>query len=196
VVAQCKNPNRIVCTKFITYNVILIFMNKNKEYFYNKYFDIISFIEKEVKILEKYYSEDNNYECTSNCSYNSECCKVPLKIYPVELEAIKSKMKIDNFVHNFQSNFNNKTSCKYLVDNICSIYNYRPIICRIFGIIHKRNGNIIGPDCGTKLLERLKEQEVSPIKFLDSDIIFNQIEKLNREFLHFNKQFQLVKFQL
>ncbi len=168
-------------------------MNK-KEEFFEKYFSLISQVDKEVSSLEKYYKLFN-YECTSGCTYHSECCKVPLKIYPIELESIKYKMNQNKFPFPVNTN-NNKSICNYLIDDKCTIYEFRPVICRIFGIIHKRNDTIIGPDCGIRLLERLKEKDITPIKFLNSDIIFEQIEKLNREFLHFNKQFQLVKFEL
>ena len=169
-------------------------MKKTETEFYEKYFKLISQVDTEVKLLEEYY-KSFNYECSANCTYNSRCCRVPLKIYPIELHAIKYFMSKNNFVLKNIKN-DSISTCNFLINNTCSIYKYRPVICRIFGIINKRYGIIIGPDCGTDLLKRLKDNNITPIKFIDSDIIFAQIEKLNREFLHFNKKYQFVKFDL
>jgi uncharacterized protein len=68
----------------------------------------------------------NNMVCSVGCS---SCCQA-FKILPVEFFAIEELLKNESV----KINRNYKADeCKFLIDNCCSIYQHRPIICRTHG---------------------------------------------------------------
>lgn len=86
-------------------------------------------------------------DCEKGCSY---CCYQPATIFPFEairiarvlktslsekqLESLKEKMKIrvnDFKGSSVRKNINNKTACPLLSNNQCSVYDNRPLTCRM-----------------------------------------------------------------
>lgn len=89
--------------------------------------------------------------CTNCISNNTACCNIGKKPYQEDFEAVISKEEIaviekitgqkdfyyledDNGEDSsyFALEHNDKGECIFLVDGMCSIYNYRPFDCRMF----------------------------------------------------------------
>jgi hypothetical protein len=83
-----------------------------------------------LKRLELFYSEmdviyaaiHNFTICKKGCSH---CCYYEIAISDLEVEYIKSKVKTNKIKQNKTNN-----SCPFLKNGICSIYKYRPFLCR------------------------------------------------------------------
>lgn len=95
--------------------------------FFNRYFDLCLEIDKEISKLELMH--DSQLNCKKGCS---SCCE-SIKIFPIEFYAIKSKVEIKRhpklkLKHKFSS------KCRFLINDACILYNYRPIICRTQGL--------------------------------------------------------------
>lgn len=128
---------------------------------YEAYLD---FIEK--NFINKYFTIQKNYlRCKKGCAY---CCKTGQ--YPLsEIEFIylligynKLSKNIKDTIlkriagikkeHNRQTGREYNYSCPFLIENVCCIYKYRPIICRTHGLIYfstDKNGKerYILPEC-------------------------------------------------
>lgn len=92
----------------------------------HKYDALRDKIDAKVKALEQIHNK--HLLCRSGCS---SCCR-EYGILPVEFEAIAVKLKGTEHVK-VNPNFK-KDECPFLIDNRCSIYNDRPIICRTHGL--------------------------------------------------------------
>lgn len=97
--------------------------------------------------LEKYFKEHQNFiQCKAGCS---NCCKKG--DYPVsqlELEYLmQGFIALDNETKKLvQENikFMKKGgSCPFLINNKCSVYPYRPIICRVHGLAYLCRENTV-----------------------------------------------------
>ena len=108
----------------------------------NRYRQFLDFLDKK---LEKMFIEQSPFiKCKAGCSY---CCKEGE--YPMsELEFVNLmfkyneldddiKSKVDENIENLLKQSREKMyECPFLVDNICSVYEARAIICRTFGLIN------------------------------------------------------------
>lgn len=68
-------------------------------------------------------------ECKPGCD---SCCE-SLKLFPVELDAIKNEVDI-NALPSLKLKHRFGKKCRFLVNHKCSIYNSRPLICRTQGL--------------------------------------------------------------
>ncbi len=93
---------------------------------YSKY---LSIVENTASICDKLFEKyKEEITCFAGCRY---CCS-PLHLRPIELWAIKRRMKLDGFT---PPDMNNSKPCPFMAaDDSCGIYRYRPLICRIHGI--------------------------------------------------------------
>jgi Fe-S-cluster containining protein len=78
--------------------------------------------------------------CSDKCSH---CCNMPILISQAEADQIakETSTKINKeieYVHHAKMEYNG-TPCPFLKDNRCSIYNSRPIACRVHYILDKDN---------------------------------------------------------
>lgn len=105
---------------------------------YNKYLEII-----DTKLNHMFAKQAPFIKCKKGCSY---CCKDGE--YPMsELEYInlmfcyntlpndikgKINQNIDKLIEQNKQKF---YECPFLIDNACSVYKARPLICRTFGLI-------------------------------------------------------------
>lgn len=88
----------------------------------NKFSELrkIGLLFKEMDIIYEYVS---NYSiCKRGCCH---CCYYPITISPLEVEFIKKHTKIKRLI-----NTSNKNACPFLTKGSCSIYEYRPFLCR------------------------------------------------------------------
>ena len=97
--------------------------------------------------LEKYFLEHKNYiQCKKGCSF---CCeKGDYPITQMELEYLMQGYIAlsDNEKQIVQKNI--KTikkggACPFLINQECSIYQYRPIICRTHGLAYLCRKNLV-----------------------------------------------------
>lgn len=64
-------------------------------------------------------------------------------------ENIKNKIKEN--IKTAKENKNDSYICPFLIDNSCSVYKYRPFVCRTFGVLTEdAKGNPCYPFCATK----------------------------------------------
>lgn len=95
-------------------------------------------------------------KCKKGCAY---CCKegeyplseleyINLMLFYTTLSSDKKGI-IDEQIENLlKQNRQKFYACPFLIDNICSVYDARPLICRTFGFIsYKNNGTPKMPFC-------------------------------------------------
>ncbi len=113
-------------------------------------------------------------QCRAGCA---SCCQ-SFKILPVEFEFIKAKINLEKLKINRNASAD---ECVFLVNNKCSIYEHRPIICRTHGYPLVR------------LNEELEEYEVSfcPLNFKEYPI-----ENFNNQNVFFEDKFNSQLFQI
>lgn len=102
--------------------------------------------------LQKYIEEHKEFICCrAGCS---DCCEKG--DYPISEEELKYLMlgysKLENSKKILvQQNIKNMVkggACPFLIDKMCSVYPYRPIICRIHGLAFlMKNGVVKVPYC-------------------------------------------------
>lgn len=91
---------------------------------FKKYYGLREEIDKKCSQLWQYHKQHMN--CRMGCS---SCCQ-SFKILPIEFKVIEAALKDEDVAINHESK---PTECKFLINGSCSIYNYRPIICRTHG---------------------------------------------------------------
>lgn len=100
-----------------------------------------------VSKIEKYFEEQKEYICCeAGCS---ECCEKG--DYPVTEEELTVLMlaysKLENSqkirVQNNIKSMEKGGACPFLLDKLCSVYPYRPMICRIHGLAYLTKNNIV-----------------------------------------------------
>lgn len=98
----------------------------------DKYVDLVTEIDVKIEALNKTHKQ--HMQCKAGCA---KCC-LDFDVFPIEFYAIKSKMESDNFqipVKKPTEEFDEEPeSCLFLKDDMCQIYQYRPIICRSHGL--------------------------------------------------------------
>lgn len=88
-------------------------------------------IRKSVETLFSY--ADGHVACKMGCAY---CCHQAIDISRLEAEYIGEKSgvipaRLGEVVPRDPRTFSEQTPCPFLKKNVCSIYEYRPLICRI-----------------------------------------------------------------
>lgn len=133
------------------------------------------FLEELDKRLNSYFEKYKNFiHCTSGCS---ACCeKGDYPISQLELEYImqgfinldnKTKIQIQNNIKSMEKG----GKCPFLLNNLCSIYPYRPVICRVHGLAYLFNEKIVKvPYCAN---ENKNYAEV----YKNGEIIINPIRE-------------------
>ena len=98
------------------------------------------FLEDLDKKLEKYFDAHKEFiHCKLGCS---SCCeKGDYPLSKIELENMmqgfialddETKIKVQNNIKNIVKG----EACPFLIEKKCSIYSYRPIICRVHGLAY------------------------------------------------------------
>lgn len=96
---------------------------ENNQYYYEAYYELIEYVDKKIKKLEKIHSA--NLVCKKKCS---SCC-LDTSVLPIEFYSILNLMK--------QKGMNpgaGDGNCIFLKKEICTIYKIRPLICRTHGL--------------------------------------------------------------
>ncbi len=97
--------------------------------------------------IEEYFEEHKDYICCkAGCS---DCCEKG--DYPVTEEELKhimlgysaldneSKIRVQNNIKAMERG----GACPFLLDKLCSIYPYRPMVCKIHGLAYITKNNIV-----------------------------------------------------
>ena len=114
--------------------------------------DYPAFIAKLDKRLEEYFnSQSENVCCKKGCS---SCCeKGDYPLSEIELEyMMQGYISLDNSTKTqIQENIKDIQKggkCPFLINSVCSIYPYRPIICRTHGLAYlMKDGRVNVPYC-------------------------------------------------
>lgn len=122
----------------------------------NNYISYIRFLDDK---LGRFFEAQKPYICCyKGCG---RCCKNAVFPYSyVEVQYLKhglSKLDIETqgiiknnikkAIETSGKDVESKYDCPFLVDNICTVYAYRGIICRAFGLISSTEGNSKVPFC-------------------------------------------------
>lgn len=84
-------------------------------------------LEKLYSLMDDLYSFFRQYTpCKKGCSY---CCNIQVSVSPLEVEYIEHSTGIKRALNLGIGEFFG-TPCPFLDNNICSIYKYRPFVCR------------------------------------------------------------------
>jgi len=119
------------------------------------------FLDDLTQKLDKFFSQQEPYICCKEgCSFCCEKGEYPCS----ELEFSLLKLGFDSLDNNMKSivvekinklkeeklthpNENLKCECPFLINNRCSVYLYRPIVCRTFGIPYFQGDTLKVPFC-------------------------------------------------
>lgn len=152
------------------------------------------FLELFDRQLELYQQEYKNYIfCKKGCS---ACCeKGDYPLSQIELEYLMlGYSKLDNSIKKvLQNNFSMIKKCgvcPFLINKECSVYKYRPIVCRVHGLAYLNSqGKVVVPYCvneGKNYFQVYKDNEffINPIRqnlstqFVLKDFNFGEIRDL------------------
>lgn len=100
-------------------------MSKKVQQAYSKYREMRSKIDKQCDQLHLFHQQHT--QCRKGCS---NCC-MDFGLMPVEFHYIVEQLKNKPIAHNSETE---KGQCIFLVNNECTIYEHRPIICRSHGL--------------------------------------------------------------
>ncbi len=99
-------------------------MNQSTNIHFRKYKKLVEEIEKETGLLEKFHLK--HMHCKKGC----DLCCIDFSIFPIEFHYILHNIRgknIDLEVHT------DENICKFLNYHSCTIYSYRPVMCRTHG---------------------------------------------------------------
>ena len=91
------------------------------------YYELRNKIDSLAARLEEMHH--NHLSCKMGC----DLCCMDYSIFPIEFYSIKKALKNKNIQLNIADKTDN-SSCVFLKDHKCTIYNERPIICRTHGL--------------------------------------------------------------
>lgn len=133
----------------------------------------------------------NHLMCRKGCAF---CC-MDYSIFPVEFHALGQKLKNREIKWNADTN---EDECIFLIENVCSIYEFRPVICRTHGLpllFVNDSGDWELSVCELNFTEFEEEFHVG--NTFPQDKFNSKLFMLNKEFIgqeennHYNK-FELI----
>ena len=115
------------------------------------YKDFLSVLDRRIS---SYFEKHKDYvSCKIGCS---ECCK--MGDYPMsQLEfdyIMRGYINLDEqtkqIIKTNIQNIEKGGACPFLIENKCSIYPYRPIVCRVHGLAYRTNNIVKMPYCANQ----------------------------------------------
>jgi Fe-S-cluster containining protein len=100
--------------------------NKDKIHF-EKYKVLLGEIDKHSAILEVLHKK--HIKCKNGCAL---CC-IDFSVFPIEFYFMLNELKEQNVKHEPDRDLSTDI-CIFLLNNSCTIYNQRPIMCRTHGL--------------------------------------------------------------
>ncbi len=101
-------------------------MKTNYNLLFKKYKNLVNEIEKNTDILENVHK--NHMKCRNGC----DLCCINFSIFPVEYYYILNEIRKENLKPQFKKKSLGDI-CTFLHNHSCTIYRYRPIMCRTHG---------------------------------------------------------------
>ena len=140
-------------------------------------------IDQKATALKKVHSM--HMECAKGCC---GCC-MNLSVWPVEFYSIVEEMKCFEWD---KPQFNEVAACGYLKDGLCSIYPFRPIICRTHGLpLVYWHDETDPPGYGVMFCEKNfqgeDEIDFAPENTLNMDEVNEKLARLNIAFIEENQ---------
>ena len=102
-------------------------MNQNENIHFEKYKLLINEIDEHTAILDDIHHKHMN--CKNGCAL---CC-IDFSVFPIEFYYLLNQLKAQNVKHKSDSDLSTDI-CVFLLNNSCTIYNQRPIMCRTHGL--------------------------------------------------------------
>lgn len=151
---------------------------ENNQYYYEAYYELIEYVDKKIKKLEKIHSD--NLVCKKKCS---SCC-LDTSVLPIEFFSILNMLKQKNIVPEEENG-----NCIFLKKDLCTIYEMRPLICRTHGLplAYGEDEDPLKRNISFCELNFTKEvPEFGPDNVLDMDEINIELVRLNENFIKTN----------
>lgn len=141
---------------------------------YRSYLDYI-----DEKLSKMFESQKEYIKCKKGCAY---CCRegefpmselefVYMMVHYIKLDNKTKDIVNENISNLLEKNREKFYSCPFLINNECSIYQGRPIICRTFGLIYYNKK------------ERFKVPFCVDLGLNYSEVYSKEKEKINPELL-------------
>ena len=150
------------------------------------------FLAKFDKKLADYFARDKKMiKCQKGCSF---CCKNAN--FP--LSHLEMRYLMNAFLH-LEKELHDKVrqnieilkksnaefyDCPFLINNVCSVYAYRPLICRVHGLAYlMESGKVKLPECANIDLNYSKNFDGTSINFepIKEDLNLDKIYNANKE---------------
>ena len=147
----------------------------NNQYYFDAYFDFISFVDERISGLEKIHSR--NLACKKKCC---SCC-INTTVLPIEFFSILSRI-----IDSDKKPELTGEACALLKKSLCQIYSLRPLICRTHGLLlaYGRDEDPLAKDVTFCELNFTKSiPELSADNVLDMDELNIELVRLNEKFL-------------
>jgi len=100
---------------------------KNEVKNFNRYYELRNKVDTLVARLSKQHHQ--HMACKKGC----DLCCMDFSIFPIEFYSIREALATKNLSQTSPGT-NTDSSCIFLKDHACTIYNERPIICRTHGL--------------------------------------------------------------
>ena len=163
--------------------------------------DYKTFLEELDSKLAKFFTRDKDkIRCRKGCS---SCCKnadFPLSYMEMNY-LMKGFLNLDketndnvrNNIKTLKNVCENDYTCPFLVDDLCSVYEFRPIICRVHGLAYRRSDGIVNlPDCANSGLNYSDNFNGKTVDFEPIDEDLNTIAI--RKNLNFGEVRSIIKW--
>ena len=102
-------------------------MNKNENIHFEKYKLLLHEIDQHTAFLDDMHHK--HLKCKNGCAL---CC-IDFSVFPIEFYFMLNELKEQNVKHEPDRDLSTDI-CIFLLNNSCTIYNQRPIMCRTHGL--------------------------------------------------------------
>ncbi|MBO7672809.1 YkgJ family cysteine cluster protein [bacterium] len=153
--------------------------------------------------LQKYFEVDKDkIQCRKGCS---NCCKnadFPLSLVEMKYlmqgflkldksEHDKVRENIKKVIESGKENYD----CPFLMNDLCSVYEYRPIICRVHGLAYLRTDGIVNlPECSISGLNYSKNYDGKTVNFEPINEDLNPIALRKNKKIDFGEVRSMIKW--
>ena len=161
---------------------------KDKQAIFEKYRKLIEKTDKLTKSLEKTHRQ--HMQCRLGCSF---CC-MDYSLFPVEFYAIAGQLKQEEIRIKPDAK---SDECIFLVNNACTIYGFRPMICRTHGLpllYTNEDGEWELSACELNFTEF--EEEFHSKNTFPQDKFNSRLFMLNKEFIALDQFSHYGEFEL
>jgi len=110
-------------------------------------------------------------QCKRGCS---SCCTDAFRIRYIEAKILLAQLTPETRQNLQKTSEQREGQCVFLVDQACSVYDYRPILCRAYGLILKASDSI-----GTCPLNYTELESTKGINILDMQPFYELLDELS-----------------